>query len=445
MASAALIQAPPQASTGYRGYGAALDLWRYKGHEVLIEGAYETGKTLACLHKINALCCKYPNVRVLIVRKTYKSLIQSVVVTYETKVLAYPPKDPRQPVNVFGGSKPEWYEYPNGSRIVLAGMDNPDKALSAEYDFAYINQLEELTENEYETLLGRVTGRAANSPYPQVMADCNPKHPEHWILKRDRLKRFKSRHEDNPTLFDQKTGEMTERGKLTMSILDSLTGVRYKRGRLGLWAGAENQVYEGFNDAIHIIEPFDIPDDWQKFRSIDFGYRNPFVCQWWAIDHDGRLYLYRELYRTNVLVEDHAKRIVELSQGESISETIADHDAQERATLARYGVPTIAAKKDIVIGVQAVESRLAVQGDGKPRLFIMRDCLVDEDPHLIEARLPTHTAAEIPEYVYKENSATKNADELPVKNNDHGVDAMRYMVMHLDSKTKKRRGYVANA
>jgi predicted transcriptional regulator len=41
---------------------------------------------------------------------------------------------------------------------------------------------------------------------------------------------------------------------------------------------------------------------------VDFGYTNPFVMQWWAEDPDGRLYLYREIYRTRRLVEDHAKR-----------------------------------------------------------------------------------------------------------------------------------------
>ena len=45
----AIIEAPPESKVGYQGYGAALDFWRCKDPEILLEGAYETGKTLAAL------------------------------------------------------------------------------------------------------------------------------------------------------------------------------------------------------------------------------------------------------------------------------------------------------------------------------------------------------------------------------------------------------------
>jgi hypothetical protein len=78
-------------------------------------------------------------------------------------------------------------------------------------------------------------------------------------------------------------------------------------------------VYEGWDRAVHLIDRFDIPADWRRIRSIDFGYTNPFVCQWWAIDPDGRMYRYREIYRTRRLVSDHAAEIRKLSAGESIA------------------------------------------------------------------------------------------------------------------------------
>jgi hypothetical protein len=73
---------------------------------------------------------------------------------------------------------------------------------------------------------------------------------------------------------------------------------------------------------------------WRKIRAIDFGYVNPFVCQWWAIDNDGRMFRYRELYMTGRTVKDHADKINLLSSGESYEATICDHDAEDRATLA---------------------------------------------------------------------------------------------------------------
>ena len=165
---------------------------------------------------------------------------------------------------------------------------------------------------------------------------------------------------------------------------------------------------------------------------VDFGYTNPFVCQWWAVDGDGRMYLYREIYYAGKLVEDHAKDIKENSEGERIDTTVCDHDAEGRATLERHGVPTTAALKPVLDGIQAVESRLKVAGDGKPRLYVMRDALVERDPELARLYKPLCTEDEFPAYVWPESKDGKPVKEEPVKINDHGMDATRYAVMYLD-------------
>ena len=195
----------------------------------------------------------------------------------------------------------------------------------------------------------------------------------HWIKQRAEsgaLAFFESRHADNPVLYSQLTGELTEQGKRTMAALDALTGVRKERLRFGRWASAEGMVYEEWDATIHPVSPFPIPPEWKRYRAIDFGYTNPFVCLWFAQDGDGRVYLYREIYMTQRLVEDHAKQILALSKGERIIATFTDHDAEDRATLERHGVPTQAAVKDISPGVQTVKSYLQRAGNWKPRLVI---------------------------------------------------------------------------
>ncbi len=461
--SYAIIEAPPESRIGYQGYGAALDFWCCKEPEILLEGPYETGKTLAALHKLHALLAKYPNCRALAVRRSYASLIGSAIITYEQKVLPYPPDHPKSGIKAMGGSKPSAYHYPNGSVLVLGGLDNPDKFLSAEYDYIYINQAEEIRLDDYEKLAGRATGRAANAPYPQVMADCNPGPPTHWILQRARLKRFRSRHEDNPTLFDQVTGAITERGQRTMATLDALTGVRYKRGRLGLWVGAEGQIYEEWTGDVHMINRFPIPPSWRRFRALDFGYNNPFVCLWIAADHDDRLYVYRQLYMTGRTVARHKVDICIHSRGERYEATIADHDAEDRASLAEQtvisdpalvarltqaeftpdragnvtlpGIPTMAADKRVRVGIEKVQARLKAAGDGKQRLFVMLDSLIEEDPALKESYRPLKLEDEFPSYVWAQGGDGKPAKEEPVKLNDHALDALRYGVMYLDGAT----------
>jgi hypothetical protein len=65
-----IIQATGQSKIGIKFYGDARELWRYKGPEAIIAGPFETGKTLAALHKLHAVLCKYPNARGLMVRGT---------------------------------------------------------------------------------------------------------------------------------------------------------------------------------------------------------------------------------------------------------------------------------------------------------------------------------------------------------------------------------------
>lgn len=403
---------------------------------------------MAALHKLHLLLCQYPRSRALIVRKTRKSMTGTALVTYEKKLFQHPPNSAESPIKTYGGERVEWYEYPNGSRLVTGGMDNPQKTLSSEYDFVYVNQAEELTADEWQALTRAASGRAGNAPYSQVFGDVNPGPPGHWILHRERINLIESRHEDNPTIFERDadgrlTGNYAPGGEARIATLDAMTGTRYKRGRLGLWVAAEGQVYE-YDPAIHEIDPRPIPDDWPRYRVIDFGYVNPFVCLWFATDEDGRLYMYRQIYMTERTVAEHLPGIHKRSQGESYVANITDHDAENRGTLER-GVKdengriiisgighTIAARKSVEAGIEKVEERLKVQGDGKPRIFFMRDSLVEMDQSLREKRKPYHAVQEFAGYVRPTPKDGKSADERPIKVDDHAMDCVRYMVMYLD-------------
>ena len=237
-------------------------------------------------------------------------------------------------------------------------------------------------------------------------------------------------------MFDR-DGNQTPLGKASLAALDSLTGVRYKRGRLGLWVGVEGMIYEEWNRDIHLIDRFDIPTSWRRIRTVDFGFTNPFICQWWALDEDDRLYLYREIYMSKRTVRSHAERINVLSEGETYIATIADHDAEDRATLHENGIYTVPADKRVNVGIEKVQERLKVQGDNRARLFIMRDSLVEKDTTLETVFKPTCTAEEFPAYVWEpaaQNSTVKrSAKEAPLKVDDHGMDATRYGVMYFDS------------
>jgi len=397
--------------------------------EVCLEGPAGTGKSVAILWKIHRAAQRYPGMRALIVRQTRESLTQSALVTWETATLSKPwyhriaarcQRRVRQS-----------YVYPNGSEVVVGGLDKPSKVMSTEYDLIYVNEAREATEGAYEDLSSRL--RNGVMPYQQMLSDTNPDAPTHWIKKRaeaGNLELWPTRHEDNPRYY--RGDAWTPEGEKYLARLERLTGVRFLRLRKGIWAGAEGQIYDEWDDAVHLVDPFDIPPGWPRYRAIDFGYTNPFVCQWWATDPDGRAYLYRELYGPGRLVSDWAALINRLGEGEKIEWTTADWDAEDRATLNACGIVNVGARKEVQPGIEAVQKRLRKQDDGRPRLFAFRNCVVERDARLVEAKKPTCTVEEMPGYVWAPPLPNRAPKEEPLKVNDHGSDAMRYFVAELD-------------
>jgi hypothetical protein len=64
----------------------------------------------------------------------------------------------------------------------------------------------------------------------------------------------------------------------------------------GDWDAFEGQVFRELNRDVHIIEPFEIPADWPRMLSVDWGYAKPYSVGWWAFDPEGVAIRYRELY-----------------------------------------------------------------------------------------------------------------------------------------------------
>jgi PBSX family phage terminase large subunit len=414
----------------YQPFGSAEQLFYCRDKEVVLSGPAGTGKSRGCLEKLHLCALKYPGMRALIVRKTRTSLTESALVTFEDKVL---PEHSRLTEGAQRRLR-QSYTYPNGSNIVVGGLDDSQRVMSTEYDMIYVMEAIEATENDWENLTTRL--RNGVMPYQQIIADTNPDAPTHWLKARANkglTTMIDCTHEDNPVLYDRAKSEWTKAGLVYIDTLDRLTGPRKERLRFGKWVQAEGIVYEGFERSKHLVDRFEIPKEWPRDWVIDFGYTNPFVCQFWAEDPDGRLYRYREVYYTQRLVQDHAKQIMELAKVEPPPRrVICDHDAEDRATFERHtGHPTTAAHKTVSDGIQAVATRLKPAGDGKPRLFLLRDSLVERDPKLDDKKLPACTEEEIDGYIW-DVSNSRSKGEQPVKANDHGCDAMRYEIAQWD-------------
>jgi phage terminase large subunit len=237
-----------------------------------------------------------------------------------------------------------------------------------------------------------------------------------------------SRHVDNPRYYDD-SGNPTEQGRAYVeTVLNNLVGVDKLRLKDGLWVAAEGVIWESFDPSRHVIPSFKIPDDWARYWTVDFGSVHPFVLQCWAVDGDGRGFMYRELYMTRRIVEDFARQILSIvaPDGNWIepkpAKILCDHDAEDRETLRRHlGLGNHPANKKVKPGLDAVEKRFRDN-----RLFLFADALVERDSKLVNAKLPFRTADEIPSYVWDEKK------EQPVKVKDDGCDALRYFVADRD-------------
>lgn len=433
--------------------GAHLTFWHCREPEVILAGPFETGKTITTLRKLNALLVKYPGSHALMVRKTHISLMASTVKTWEEKIHRGQVDKPGYGVAKYGGERPEFYQYDNGSRLILGGLDQAGKFLSAEFDFIYVNQAEEIALDDWQTLTGRATGRAGHAPYPQVMGDCNPGGPQHWILQRKSLRRIDTRHEDNPALYDVERGEWTVQGRRTIETLERLTGPLRQRGRFGLWTTAEGLVYDVWLDLHEAVgtaaaerDPGNVtekaeyvPGNGRVYWAVDDGYSagsatntaginqdtgtyvanaHPRVFLLCQMRPDGTLCVFAESYACLKLQDEHIAEILALTPSAGSGQVYprphyaaVDRSAAElRGRLQKARVPALKSGPSVEEQVKELRQWLGADKNGVRRLLVHPRC--------------KHLRAEMVSYRQDENGK-------PVKEFDHGPDALKGLTWRL--------------
>lgn len=366
------------------------------------------------------------------------------------------------------------------SRIRVFGWLDPSRVLSAEFGSIMIDQAEQLDRRHYTFAQTRLSqhdpwiARRAESMklgFPQLSLIVNPEDDEHWIAREfdpERGMRIE-RRDDGSARFEVILSAFRDNAENLPpgynERLDDLKGtVYYDRLVLGKWARAEGSVFPMWNPAVHVVSApasWDAwggypPPSWPRYRGIDFGYRNPFTCIWVAESPDGQRYVYRQYGRTETLVEDHARSICAVEDAElrmlqsraqgdwredayltdmAMSSSVADHDAEDAATLARHGVWTQPAKKDIHGCIQAICSHL-----NSGRLFVVAGSMREPDPKLSASRLPDCLERELSGARWQKLGDPKNArddaKERPIDANNHFTDALGYILFSLEHRPR---------
>ena len=228
----------------------------------------------------------------------------------------------------------------------------------------------------------------------------------------------------------------------------SLSSAEVDSRRFGRFRAESGLVYPEFDESVHVIDPFDIPYEWQDKISIDPGLRNPLSAHFYAVDYDGNIYVVAEHYEAEKEVKYHAERIFAIADRlnwhrryDGKLESLIDSAAGQRTLAASKSVSELFfevgiavnpnVNKEMFSGVSRVRELFA---ERPPRIFIFRIC--------------TNLIRELKSYRWGD-------DDLPKKYDDHCLDELRYYVMsrpvapkrnpspqksHYDKMYKKIRG-----
>ncbi len=407
-----------------------------KHRHIAYGGARGGGKSWAVRTKSKLLAFRYPGIKILIVRKTYKEL-QNNHIEQLTAELARFAKYNRSD---------KMFRFPNGSTISFGYCANEGdlgQYQGAEYDVVFIDEAGQLQESWIRKI--NLCVRGTNGFPKRTYYTLNPGGPGHAYFKRVFVDRnfnpdedpddyffIQAKVEDNKALMDTQPDYLRELENLPPTLRAA-----WKDGR---WDVYEGQFFEDFRDVpehykdrrwTHVIEPFEIPDGWTICRSYDFGYGKPFSCAWWAVDYDGTIYRIMELYGCTRTPNEGVKWTPD-KQFEEIHKTEMQHPWLKRKTIigvadpaiwdasrgesvadtaARYGVFFTPGDNERIAGWMQCHYRLQFDEDGYPRMYVFNTC---------RAFIRT-----IPTLIYDEH----RAEDLDTKMEDHVADEWRYFCM----------------
>lgn len=399
-------------------------------------GARGGGKSWAVRTKAKLLALRYPKIKILIVRRTYPELINNHIniLVFELNGIAKYNKSEK--VFTFG----------NGS-IIKMGYCSGDQDLlqyqGSEWDCIFLDEATNLSEYQMKTITACLRG--VNEYPKRVYYTCNPGGQGHEYIKRIFVdKKYQDGEDPSDYTFIQSL--VTDNHVLMESQPDYIKQLEALPPRLrDMWLYGSFDVYEGmffeeFTDRpegyltrqwSHVIEPFEIPDDWTVMRVFDWGYAKPFACEWIFMDHDGVMYVGLELYGCTKTANEGVKWtpdqvFAEIHKIESEHRWLKGKKIQGVADPAIWDAQTgeslaeRAAKHQVffqkgdharIPGWMQMHYRLYQDENGYAMMYFFKNC--------------KHAIRTLPLLLYDEHKP----EELDTSLEDHIADALRYGCM----------------
>lgn len=355
-----------QARTRYVGYG----------------GARGGGKSHVVRIKAFGGALTYPGIRILIVRKEYPELEQTMILPMRKMIPAE--------VAAYNGSMHMFF-FANGSIIKFGHYSNgdDDEYQGQEYDWIFMDEATQFTEYQFRTLGACLRG-ATNIPRRMYLT-CNPGGVGHmWVKRLFITRQYQTGEKAGDYTFIHATvddnPQLLEASPEYVQMLDLLPDDIRAAWRYGDWDALAGTFFPEFHTESHVIKPFwRVPAEWKKYRAFDFGL-DMFACLWIAVDFDGRCYVYREVQQPGLIVSEAAKLMLSLTPPEEhIEVTMAPPDMWNRQKdsgrsmaelFMENGIGIIRASNNRIQGWMAVKEMLKPlnsEGD-RPGLLATEDC-----------------------------------------------------------------------
>ena len=411
-------------------------------------GARGGGKTWASSRKAIGGALRWPGIKILMIRREYDDMRNSLI----EPMLAILPQE----IATYNGTLNIIY-FVNGSTIKFGNMPGYGAAVAGkyqgqEYDWIFMEEATQFTEQQFRGLGACLRG--VNKIPKRFYLTCNPGGVGHHWVKRLFVSR-EFRYGENPadycfikaTVEDNK--DLMESSPDYIQALDLLPEDIRNAHRYGDWDALAGTYFSEFRPELHTCKPFQIPDEWPRYRAFDYGL-DMFACLWIAVDFSGRCYVYREYCESDLVVSDAARVMRACTPPEEhVSFTIAPPDMWNRQKdsgknmaelFMQNGIGLLKASNSRIQGWLALKELMKLRKDGKPGLIIFSDCksLIEFLPALQhDTKNPSDCAKEPHEITHAPDAlryfavmrtmpAIKNAVITPEDDFDDGRGASDY-------------------
>ena len=285
--------------------------------EALFGGAAGGGKSYGQLVDALLYALEYPKSKQIIFRRTFPDLEKSLI---RVSLEFYP----REAAS-YNSSKHIW-TFKNGSIIDFGYIDSENDVYqyqSAEYDVIRFDELTHFTEYMYTYMISRCRGA---NPYPKhIKSSTNPGGVGHSWVKARFIDIGAPNQIHEITLENGKKSTVIFIPSLVqdnMFLLDNdpdyidrleLLPEKEKQALLyGDWDIFDGQFFTEFDRKIHVCTPFELPRDWRIYRTRDYGL-DMCATYWIAMDYKMNCYVYKELYESDLIVSEAARKINEMT------------------------------------------------------------------------------------------------------------------------------------